>query len=90
MKIKELDGVIKINCKLVGRKIIIEVIDSGCGIENIEEARKMLFTSLVTKERSGMGFTIMENFMDKVNIESIVGVGTKVVMEKELKKEIDT
>ena len=87
---KELDGVIKINCKLVGRKIIIEVIDSGCGIENIEEARKMLFTSLVTKERSGMGFTIMENFMDKVNIESIVGVGTKVVMEKELIKEIDT
>ena len=55
-------------------------------IENIEEARKPLFTTKGNLERSGMGFTIMDNFMDSLKVESIVGIGTKVTMNKKIKK----
>ena len=55
------------------------------GIENIDKAREPLYTSKPNLERSGMGFTIMESFMDEVNIESIVGLGTKVTMKKKIK-----
>lgn len=64
-------------------KIIIQ--DYGKGIEDIEEARKPLYTSKVELERSGMGFTIVESFMDEVKVESIVGIGTKVTMKKTIK-----
>ena len=83
---KDIEGVIKINSKIIDNKVIIEVIDTGVGIENIEEARKPLFTSKQGEERSGMGFTIMESFMDSVEVESVLGLGTKVTMEKEIKK----
>ena len=68
-------------------EIEIEVSDTGSGIENIEEAREPLYTTKGNLERSGMGFTIMENFMDELSVESIVGLGTKVVMTKKIKKE---
>lgn len=83
---KDMEGIVKINTKIEDNKIIIEVIDSGQGIENIEEAKKPLFTSKEGEERSGMGFTIMESFMDELNVESVIGLGTKVTMVKELKK----
>lgn len=83
---KDMEGSVKINTKIEDNKIIIEVIDSGQGIENIEEAKKPLFTSKEGEERSGMGFTIMESFMDELNVESVIGLGTKVTMVKELKK----
>ena len=57
------------------------------GIENIERAREPLYTSKPEMERSGMGFTIMETFMEKVRIESRIGVGTRIFMEKTLAKE---
>ena len=66
-------------------KIIIS--DNGKGIEDIELARKPLYTTKGNLERSGMGFTIMESFMDKVEIQSVVGIGTKIVMKKTIKKE---
>ena len=86
------EGIITIKCKLIKNSILIEIIDNGKGIEDIEKARQPLYTSKSNLERSGMGFTIMESFMDKINIESIVGVGTKVTMEKEIKaiNEIET
>ena len=56
-------------------------------IENIEMAKRPLYTSKPNLERSGMGFTIMENFMDDMNVESILGLGTKVTMKKTIKKE---
>ena len=56
-------------------------------VENEEEARKPLYTSKPNLERSGMGFTIMESFMDEMKIESIVGLGTKVTMKKLIKKD---
>jgi len=80
------DGIIHIRCLLSGRDIEIEVIDYGKGIENIELAKQPLFTSCPDSDRSGMGFTIMENFMDEMKVESILGMGTKVLMKKTLKE----
>lgn len=84
------EGLVKVRAKLYDDEIEIEVSDTGSGIENIEEARKPLYTSKGNLERSGMGFTIMENFMDDLSVESIVGLGTKIVMTKKIKKDITT
>jgi len=82
---EEKNGIIKIECKLFGNSIEIEISDNGKGIEDIEKAREPLFTSKSELERSGMGFTIMESFMDDVKIESVLGIGTKVTMKKMIK-----
>lgn len=84
---EDMEGKVKIECKLLENTIYIEVSDMGKGIEDIELARKPLYTSKPNLERSGMGFTIMESFMDEMNIESIMGMGTKVTMMKKIKKE---
>lgn len=76
------EGVIHINCKTYKNVIEIEVIDYGKGIENVEIAKQPLYTSKPELERSGMGFTIMESFMDEMKVESIIGMGTKVFMKK--------
>ncbi len=78
------DGIIHINCKLFDKTIEIEIIDFGKGIENVEMARQALYTSKPELDRSGMGFTIMESFMDEIKVESIVGMGTKIVMKKNI------
>lgn len=75
-------GIIKIECTLFSNSIYIEITDNGKGIENIEKAKEPLYTTKPELERSGMGFTIMENFMDELKIESVKGVGTKVTMKK--------
>ena len=79
------DGVVKIITKLTEDNVEIEISDTGVGIENIEEAKEPLFTTKSNLERSGMGFTIMENFMDNLKIESISGLGTKITMKKKIK-----
>ena len=79
------EGIIKIFARLSEKDIEIEISDNGVGIENIEEAREPLFTTKSNLERSGMGFTIMENFMDDLKIESIRGLGTKITMKKKIK-----
>lgn len=81
------DGIIKIHSKLYENEIEIEISDTGDGIENIEEAREPLYTTKGNLERSGMGFTIMESFMDNLNVESILGLGTKITMKKRIGKE---
>ena len=63
----------------------ISVRDWGCGIENVQQAMKPLF-STGGEERSGMGFTIMESFMDKLRVRSIPGKGTTVVMVRTLRQ----
>lgn len=75
-------GIIKIECTLFANSIEIQISDNGKGIENIEKAKEPLYTTKPELERSGMGFTIMENFMDELKIESVVGVGTKITMKK--------
>lgn len=81
------EGTICIECwSDANRYVIISVSDEGVGIENIEEAKEPLFTSKAGEERSGMGFTVMESFMDKLEVESIRGEGTRVTMIKKLDK----
>ncbi len=80
------DGIIKIISKIIDNTIVIEISDTGKGIEDVELARKPLYTSKAELERSGMGFTIVENFMDELKIESIVGLGTKITMKKKISK----
>ena len=75
-------GIIKVECTLFANSIEIQISDNGKGIENIEKAKEPLHTTKPELERSGMGFTIMENFMDELKIESVVGVGTKITMKK--------
>lgn len=75
-------GVIYLNAEIIEKELTVEITDKGCGISNIEEARQPLFTSQPEMERSGMGFTVMETFMDSLDVVSNVGVGTKIIMRK--------
>nr|WP_307729592.1 anti-sigma F factor [Caldicellulosiruptor diazotrophicus] len=80
-------GEIIIKGKIYENYIVeIEVIDFGKGIEDVELARQPLFTTKPDQERSGMGFTVMETFMDKLEVLSEVGKGTCVKMLKAIKK----
>ena len=81
------EGTVRIKAKLLENTLEVEISDNGKGLEDIELARKPLYTTKGNLERSGMGFTIMESFMDKVEIQSVVGIGTKIVMKKTIKKE---
>ena len=80
------DDIVEITAELMENGIIMTVSDNGKGIENIEQARQPLYTSKPTEGRSGMGFTVMEMFMDKIDVESKVGSGTKVCMTKYFRK----
>ena len=77
------EGKIIVHSKLYENYIEIEVIDRGVGIENIEEAKAPLFTTKGNLERSGMGFTIMESFMDELKVESVVRFRDKNLYEKD-------
>ena len=79
-------GIVTVICKIHENEIYIEVSDNGKGIENIEMAKQPLYTTRPNLERSGMGFTIMESFMDELNVQSIVGLGTKIIMMKKIRK----
>ena len=83
-------GIVIIESKIEGNEITIEISDSGKGIENVEIAKQPLYTTKPNLERSGMGFTIMESFMDEVYVKSIVGLGTKVTMKKTIKEQEDS
>lgn len=76
------EGTIILYCSIEDEKIKIIVEDNGQGIEDIQMAKEPLYTSKPELERSGMGFTVMESFMDSINVESEIGKGTKVYMEK--------
>ena len=64
--------------------IRIQIKDKGCGIADVKKAREPLFTT-GDEERSGMGFTIMENFMDRVRVRSREGIGTQVTLTKHIR-----
>lgn len=79
------NGMVIVECKIQrDRRVEIIVIDNGIGIEDVELAREPLYTSKPDDERSGMGFTVMESFMDKLEVESTPGIGTRVMMIKDL------
>lgn len=79
------DGMVEVECRIdSGRKVWLVIRDWGVGIENVEKAREPMFTTGNGEERSGMGFTVMESFMDRVEVESEAGKGTAVTMMKQL------
>ena len=77
-------GIVTMSLSAKGRVITVEVADSGVGIENIQTAMEPLFTTKPEMERSGLGFTVMESFMDTVDVVSNPGEGTIVTMTRKL------
>ena len=81
----DMKGTVKITCRIIENILEIEVADCGIGIENIGQAMQPLFTTGSENERSGMGFTVMQTFMDELAVESEPGVGTTVKMKKRIR-----
>ncbi|WP_274422387.1 anti-sigma F factor [Blautia sp. XA-2221] len=77
---------IRMDLKLKGREIFVDITDQGTGIPDVKKAMEPLYTTKPEKERSGMGFTFMEAFMDEVTVDSEVGVGTSVHMKKTIRR----
>ncbi len=77
-------GTVVMEGRISGRKIEFVIRDFGCGIADIAKAREPMYTDKPEMERSGMGFTIMETFMDEFSVESTVGAGTVITMSKTL------
>ncbi|MEK3853279.1 MULTISPECIES: anti-sigma F factor [Cytobacillus] len=78
------NGVVYISVLIEDGFIDLTIKDKGLGIMDVEEARQPLFTTKPELERSGMGFTIMENFMDEIEIQSQPGIGTEIRLRKHL------
>ncbi|WP_207734947.1 anti-sigma F factor [Zhenpiania hominis] len=79
------EKMVELECRiLTDRKVVLLVRDQGAGIADVEKAREPMFTTGKPEERSGMGFTVMESFMDRVEVTSCVGEGTTVTMIKQL------
>ena len=81
---EEKEGTVVVQCCISGSTVHIIVKDSGKGIADIERAKEPFFTTRPELERSGMGFSFMEAFMDSVEVESKPGEGTKVEMRKKI------
>lgn len=79
-------GLITVECESEPEKLHIKVCDSGKGIPNLQEAMQPFFTTLSGEEHSGMGFTIMQTFMNEFKAESVAGEGTVIYMSKDLQK----
>lgn len=77
-------GTVYMTCELCCDKAVITIKDTGCGIENIELARTPLYTASRDSERSGLGFTVMETFMDEIEVVSEKGTGTTVTLTKRI------
>ena len=78
---------VELCCDRDGQQLIVTVEDHGVGIADVERARNPFYTTKPELERSGMGFTFMEAFMDKVEVCSQLVVGTKVVMWKYIERD---
>ncbi|MBP3361858.1 MAG: anti-sigma F factor [Clostridia bacterium] len=83
---KDVSGTVVLEGELFEDTVKFVISDSGRGIENIDLARKPLYTGAPEMERSGMGFTIMEAFMDEVRVKSEKGGGTTVILVKSIGK----
>jgi len=83
-------GMVHMRCKREGAKFSFCISDDGVGIENVAQAMEPLYTSKPELERSGMGFSFMEAFMDTLSVESVPGKGTMVTMTKQLGADVDT
>lgn len=78
-------GKIEITARLLpNREIFIKIKDKGCGIDDIKQAMEPLFTTAPEEERSGLGFSVMQSFTDKLTVKSKKNKGTTVIMRKKL------
>lgn len=75
-----------VTCRLKGQELFVDVKDEGVGIPDVKQAMEPLYTTKPEKDRSGMGFTFMEAFMDEISVESKVGEGTVVHMKKAIRR----
>ena len=80
----EAEGEIALRARLQDDRLLVEVEDFGCGIEDVPRAMRPFFTTRPDEERTGMGFALMQSFMDAVHVVSQPGRGTRVTMEKRL------
>lgn len=78
------EGKIQIKCRTFEQELMVEIIDHGVGIEDIEKAKEPMYTTRPEWERSGMGFVFMETFMDSLEVESQIGNGTTIRMKKKI------
>ena len=78
-------GDVEIRADITGNLLHIEIIDEGIGIENVSLAMEPFYTTRADEERSGMGFSVMESFMDKLDVASAPGEGTRLTMLKRIK-----
>ncbi|PRR83949.1 anti-sigma F factor [Clostridium vincentii] len=76
------EGIVFIEAELLQNEITIIISDLGKGIKDVDKAREPLYTSRPDLERSGMGFTVMETFMDSIEITSAEGEGTRIILKK--------
>ena len=78
-------GVIFLHAKILnGNRAYIRIRDKGCGIPDVEQAMHPMYTTCDTGERAGLGFAVMQSFMDRVRVTSRFGKGTTVILQKTL------
>ena len=80
-------GIVTMRAMIDGATLSIEVADRGKGISNVQKAMEPFFTTHPEQERSGMGFAVMQTFMDEVDVQSTPGSGTSVRMRKRIRQE---
>lgn len=78
------NGIIKIECEIFDNEIKILIEDKGKGIKDVKKVREPFYTESNDEERSGMGFTVMETFMDSLEVCSEENKGTTLIMSKKL------
>lgn len=82
---RDSEGTVEITAKiLTGNELYIKIKDRGCGIPDIKQAMEPLFTTAACEERAGLGFAVMESFMDSLKVTSAVGRGTVIIMRKKI------
>lgn len=80
---------VELSCEREGNKLTVVVEDHGIGIMDVAEARQPFYTTKPEEERSGMGFAFMEAFMDEIEVHSVLGEGTRIVMTKYIERDCD-
>ena len=82
---KEKEGKVEILVRAYeDNNVTIKITDHGCGIENVKKAMEPLYTSAPDEERAGIGFAVMQSFMDKLDVKSSCGKGTVILMQKKI------
>ena len=82
-------GIVTVECEIEDDTLHIKVSDTGKGIADVNQAIQPFYTSAPSDERSGMGFTIMQTFMDEFSVNSVAGEGTVVYMSKSFEAEVE-